>query len=80
MGFELDIFQDQQLQSDYIEWLVNEQSVNAQAHFEKLWLYYANPKIEATGSSASNRKLNESGRCYVQAQEYGLPSTGCQRE
>ncbi|MHC4226898.1 MAG: phage portal protein [Planctomycetota bacterium] len=74
MGFELDIFQDQQLQSDYIEWLVNEQSVNAQAHFEKLWLYYANPKIEATGSSASNRKLNESGRCYVQAQEYGLPA------
>ena len=74
MGFKLDIFQDQQLQSDYIEWLVDEQSVNAQAHFEKLWLYYANPKIEATGSSASNRKLNESGRCYVQAQEYGLPA------
>jgi hypothetical protein len=74
MGFELDIFQDQQLQSDYIEWLVDEQSVHAQAHFEKLWLYYANPKIEATGSSASNRKLNESGRYYVQAQEYGLPA------
>lgn len=74
MGFELDIFQDPQLQSEFIEWLVDEQAISAQSHFEKLWLYYANPKVEATGSSASNRKLNESGRHYVQAQEYGLPT------
>jgi hypothetical protein len=74
MGFELDIFQDQQLEDDYLEWLVDVQSVNAHVHFEKLWLYYANPRTEATGSSASDRKVNESGRCYVQAQEYGLPA------
>jgi hypothetical protein len=74
MGFELDVFQDQQLEDDYLEWLVDVQSVNAHLHFEKLWLYYANPRTEATGRSASDGKVNESGRCYVQAQEYGLPA------
>ncbi|MGD8500749.1 MAG: phage portal protein [Phycisphaerales bacterium] len=74
MGFELDIFQDQQLEDDYLEWLVDVQSANAHLHFERLWLYYANPRTEATGSSASDRKVNESGRCYVQAQECGLPA------
>ncbi len=74
MGFELDIFQDRQLQADYLEWLVDVQAANTQMHFEKLWLYYANPRIEAIGSGASDRKVNESGRCYVQAQEYGLPA------
>jgi len=28
MGFELDIFGDEQLEADYIEWLVDEQSVS----------------------------------------------------
>ncbi|HUV66212.1 MAG TPA: phage portal protein [Sedimentisphaerales bacterium] len=74
MGFELDIFDDEQLDADYIEWLVDTQSVDTQRHFGKLWDYYANPRIEATGAGASERKLNESGRCYVQAQEYGLPA------
>lgn len=46
MGFELDIFQDPQLQSEFIEWLVDEQAISAQSHFEKLWLYYANPKLK----------------------------------
>jgi len=74
MGFELDIFKDQQLETDYLEWIVDMQSVSVQSHFEKLWFYYANPRIEVTGSGASDRKVNESGRCYVQAQEYGLPA------
>ncbi|MHC4115999.1 MAG: phage portal protein [Planctomycetota bacterium] len=74
MGFELDIFRDPQLQSDFLDWLVDEQSVNAQSHLEKLWLYYSNPKVDAIGGSVSNRKLSESGRHYVQAQEYGLPT------
>jgi hypothetical protein len=73
MGFELEIFQDRQLESDYIEWLVDTQSLDVQSHFGKLWDYYANPKIETTGSGATERKVNETGRCYVQAQEYGLP-------
>ena len=73
MGFDLDIFQDEQLEADYIEWLVDEQSIDVRAHFEKLWEYYANPKMEIHGTGACDRKVNESGRCYVQAQEYGLP-------
>ncbi len=74
MGFDFDIFQDEQLEADYIEWLVDEQSIDVRGHFEKLWEYYANPKMEIHGTGACDRKVNESGRCYVQAQEYGLPA------
>ena len=42
MGFDLRIFEDSQLQKDYIEWLVEQRWVNIQAHFNKLWEYYAN--------------------------------------
>ena len=62
MGFEIEIFQDRQLESDYIEWLVDTQSIDVQSHFSKLWDYYANPKIETTGSGATERKVNETGR------------------
>jgi hypothetical protein len=74
MGFELDIFEDKSLQGDYLEWLVDTQSADIQTHFGRLWDYYANPKVETTGSGATDRKVNESGRCYTQAQEYGLPT------
>jgi len=74
MGFELEIFEDKSLEGDYLEWLADTQSVDIQRHFGRLWDYYANPKIETTGSGAADRKVNESGRCYVQAQEYGLPA------
>jgi hypothetical protein len=74
MGFELDIFGDGQLEADYIEWLVDEQSVDVRRHFEKFWEYYANPRMEMTGAGGRNEKVIESGRCYVQAQEYGLPA------
>jgi hypothetical protein len=74
MGFELEIFEDKSLESDYIEWLVDTQSVEIQKHFSRLWDYYANPKVETPGAGAADRKVNESGRCYVQAQEYGLPA------
>jgi len=73
MGFDLHIFKDPQFEADYVEWLVDEQSVDIQIHFAKLWEYYTNRMIETNSSGASNRKVNESGRCYVQAQEYGLP-------
>ncbi|MBN1805320.1 MAG: phage portal protein [Sedimentisphaerales bacterium] len=74
MGFELDIFGDKQLEADYIEWLVDEQSVDVRGHFEKLWEYYANPRMEMSGAGSREQKVIESGRCYVQAQEYGLPA------
>jgi hypothetical protein len=71
MGFDLDIFQDEQLEADYIQWLVDEQSVNIQTHFGKLWEYYANPMVQAPVLARAGHEL---GRCYVQAQEYGLPA------
>jgi len=74
MGFDLDIFGDEQLEADYLEWLVDERAVDIQTHFTKLWEYYANRVIETSGGGASDRKLSESGRCYLQAQEYGLPA------
>jgi len=74
MGFDFAIFQDEQLETDYIEWLVDELSVDVRGHFAKLWEYYANPRMEIHGIGAYDRKANESGRHYVQAQEYGLPT------
>jgi hypothetical protein len=73
MGFELDIF-DGQLDTDYLEWLVDVHAADIQRHFSRLWDYYANPMVEVTGGGSAERKVAESGRCYVQAQEYGLPS------
>ena len=71
MGFELDIFSragDVGLDADYVEWLVDEHSVNVARHFGKFWEYYANSMVEASGQGACERKVSESGRCYVQAQ------------
>jgi len=84
MGFDLSIFRknigqqtsgndtavvaDQQLQADYIEWLVEERWMDIQPLFNKMWEYYTNRMYNIGGS-----KVGESGRCYLQAQEYGLP-------
>ncbi len=87
MGFELDIFNSaecesepqqglrpDELDADFLEWLVDEHSVDIQKHFTKLWEYYANPTYELNGISGYDKRTSESGRCYVQAQEYGLPA------
>ncbi len=74
MGFDFRIFNDPQLETDYIDWLVDERSVEIQMHFAKLWEYYANRMYDVGGCGASDRKVSESGRCYLQAQEYGLPT------
>jgi len=76
MGFELDIFNtaEDELNADYLEWLVDEHSIDIQRHFMKLWEYYANPLYEISNIGTYDKKVNESGRCYVQAQEYGLPA------
>jgi hypothetical protein len=74
MGFELGIFKDQQIEADYIEWLVDERSIEVQNHFTKLWEYYTNRMIDKSDGGICSSKMNESGRCYLQAQEYGLPS------
>ncbi|MCJ7692855.1 MAG: phage portal protein [Sedimentisphaerales bacterium] len=74
MGFDFSIFNDPELDADYIEWLVEEHSTDIQRHFTKLWEYYANRTVDKVDLGLSDRKANESGRCYLQAQEYGLPS------
>ncbi|UCE99613.1 MAG: phage portal protein, partial [Planctomycetota bacterium] len=74
MGFDPGIFKDPQLEVDYVEWLVEERSIEIHAHFAKLWEYYTNRMVEIEGCGSFDRKVNESGRCYVQAQEYGLPT------
>ena len=74
MGFDLGVFEDKELGVDFVEWLVDEQSLNIQSHFSKLWEYYANRLININAINGSVKKINESGRCYIQAQEYGLPS------
>jgi hypothetical protein len=76
MGFDLRIFEESGggLDPDYVEWLIDEYSIDIQAHFARLWEYYTNPMYEVTGIGAFDRKVNESGRCYIQAQEYGLPA------
>ncbi|MDD5458544.1 MAG: phage portal protein [Phycisphaerae bacterium] len=77
--FETEIF-GEQLGADYLEWLVEQQWPQVNSHFGRLWEYYANDIVDFSGSGAVERKVNESGRGYVQAQEYGLPSriTGLQ--
>ncbi|MFA5555024.1 MAG: phage portal protein [Phycisphaerae bacterium] len=74
MGFEIEVFNDQNLNSDFLDWLVEEKSPDIAGHFNKLWEYYTNRTVETSSIGASGRKVNESGRCYIQAQEYGLPA------
>ncbi len=78
MGFELDILKDGEISNglnvDFLEWLVDEHSVDIQKHFTKLWEYYANPRYELSNISSYDKRASESGRCYVQAQEFGLPA------
>jgi hypothetical protein len=73
MGFELDIFEGSGLDVEYLEWLVDVHSANIYRHFSRLWDYYTNPVVDMAASGAVERKIAESGRCTVQAQEYGLP-------
>jgi len=74
MGFDLGIFKDDGLYVDYIEWLVEENSINIQTHFNKFWEYYANRMYNNYSVNISGKKTNESGRYYQQGQEYGLPA------
>ena len=72
MVFELESFQDETLQADYVAYLVDEQADDNAARLGRLWDYFRN---ELTPSLAG-----DSGRPYAQAQEVGLPPriTGAQ--
>lgn len=79
MSFDLSNFQNPQLESDYVTYLVDHQSLENEAFHNRLWNYYRNPLIPAVGVSAGS--LNENSRPYFLAQEVGLPAriTGVQR-
>ncbi|MBW8000655.1 MAG: phage portal protein [Planctomycetes bacterium] len=74
MGFDLGIFKDDGLYVDYVDWLVEENSINIQTHFNKFWEYYANRMYNSYSVNISGKRTNESGRYYQQGQEYGLPA------
>jgi hypothetical protein len=79
MALELGNFQDANLTADYVAYLVDQQSADAEAHYGRLWDYFRNPLVVAAGAAAD--ALNESSRPYFQAQETGLPAriTGVRR-
>jgi len=62
------------LDASFLDWLVDVHAATIQEHFSRLWDYYANPMVPLARGGAAERKASESGRCYVQAQEYGLPA------
>ncbi len=74
MGFDLSIFKDSRFEAEYVEWLVDERSMEIARHFGKLWDYYTNRMIDVCAVIGSDRKASESARCYLQAQECGLPA------
>ena len=79
MSFNLNNFQDPDLDEDYVSYLVDQQASENEAFHNRLWNYYRNPLIPAVGISAGS--LNENSRPYFLAQEVGLPAriTGVQR-
>lgn len=79
MGFELGNFNDPTLATDYVNYLVDAEAVDAHLHFSRLWDYFRNPIAPAVGVAAD--ALNTNSRPYFQAQEIGLPAriTGVNR-
>ncbi|HEG43651.1 MAG TPA: phage portal protein [Phycisphaerales bacterium] len=75
MGFDFSSFGNDNLSESFVEWLVDEQSVDVGIHFGRFWDYYHNQMYgTGSGSSGASGKSNESSRSYVQGQEVGLPA------
>lgn len=72
MAFDFGSFNNEALNEEFVEWLVDEQSIDIQTHFSRLWDYYQNRMYEPITSGSVENKLNESDRSYIQGQEYGL--------
>ena len=73
MAFDFRDFDSEYLDESFIEWLVDEQWVEIGSHFGRLWDYYHNQMFELNNALGTDRYTDETGRNYVQAQEYGLP-------
>lgn len=74
MGFDLRIFEDKGIEESFVDWLVEQRSVDVSNHFGRLWDYYANERFEVSEVGDVGQKVTDGGRCYVQGQEYGLPA------
>ena len=74
MEFDFKVFDSDQLDESFVEWLVEEQWPEIGSHFGRLWDYYYNPMFESAGLAGFDNTFNVSGRNYLQAQEYGLPA------
>ncbi len=72
MAFELANFQDSQLDTDYVNYLVDQKATEAASHHGRLWNYFRNPMTTAGAATAG--LLNGNSRPYFQAQEVGLPA------
>lgn len=79
MPFDLSNFNDSQLDTEYVTWLIDQQAPQNQALHSRLWDYYRNPLVPSAATTAG--VLNENSRPYFLAQEVGLPAriTGVQR-
>ena len=71
MSFELANFTDEQLDPDYLAYLVDQLAAEQAGRYERLWDYFRNPLSPALGVAAG--AMNAHSRPYFQAQEAGLP-------
>jgi len=76
MGFDFSVFKGNggRLDEAYVSWLVQEQAVEANLYYAKLWSYYRNECLETGVRQQAGLAGGENRRPYRQAQEYGLPS------
>jgi hypothetical protein len=71
MNFDLKIFESNELESGFLEWLTGDQWHVVSRHFNRFWDYYTNRMEELGGQVGS---YSSSSRYYVQSQERGLPA------
>lgn len=67
MNWDLTIFQDEQLDERFLDWLIEHQWHDQQEHFAMLWDYYQNPAAVNAGGDPTEPTV-------VWAQETGLPT------
>jgi len=58
MGFDLSNFNDPALDTDYLTYLVEQEAVDANIHFSRLWEYFRNPISPTAGIAAEALNAN----------------------
>jgi hypothetical protein len=72
MGFDFRVFGEGELDESFVDWLVDDQWIEIGKQLGRLWEYYQNNMYEIADAGVSVG--SESGRNYLQGQEFGLPS------